>query len=83
MKTVLIFDQCYENPISFRVIDGDYSHLNDIYINHICSPQEKQDELFNLLYKNEEGDTNDDFLNEFPTDQIDANTKVIVVGYLS
>jgi len=82
MKTILIFDQCFEQPISFRIVDGDYSHLEQAYVNHIALSNEATDELMTLLYKDEEGNLHDDWLPKFPTDQVTPDTKVVVVGFL-
>jgi len=82
MKTILIFDQCFERPISFRVVEGDYSHLEQAYINHIALSDEDTDQLISLLYKNEEGDLHDDWMSEFPVAEVQSDTKVVVVGFL-
>jgi hypothetical protein len=82
MKTILIFDQLFERPVSFRVVEGDYSFLNEAYVNSVETSEEDQDVLMGLLYKDEEGNLHDDWLSEFPVEQVAANTKVIVVGFL-
>ncbi len=82
MKTILIFDQCFEQPISFRIVEGDYSHLEQAYVNHIALSNEDTDELMTLLYKDEQGNLHDDWLPTFPTDQVTPDTKVVVVGFL-
>lgn len=82
MKTVIIFDQLLEKPISFRVVEGDYSHLNNKYVNHFELDEIEEQEIMCLLYKNDEGDLFDDFTQTFPANQIDDQTVAIVVGFL-
>ena len=82
MKTILIFDQCFERPISFRVVEGDQSYFDQAYVNHVGLPRDKEEILMNLIYKNEEGDLHDDWMSKFPVDQVTSDTKVIVVGFL-
>lgn len=82
MKTILIFDQLLMQPISFRVVEGDYSHLNQKYVNHYELSVEDSDEIMGLLYKDDSGSPHDDWLDTFPVDQVTAETKVIVVGFL-
>lgn len=82
MKTILIFDQCFEQPISFRIVEGDYSHLNQAYVNHIALERKDEDTLMGLLYKDEGGSLHDDWVSDSPVDQVSRDTKVIVVGFL-
>ena len=48
MKTAIIFDSYGYEEIKFFVVEGKYSHLNDIYIE--SGEPEKQKELKELLY---------------------------------
>lgn len=52
MKTAIIYQEIPENTHLF-VVDGDYSHLHDVYINTMEN-QEKQNELNNLIYDEKE-----------------------------
>lgn len=81
-KTVLIYDQLFEKPISFRVVEGDYAHLNGSYINHMDLELSLSDELLSLLFKDDEGNMFDDFTDTFPVDAMNSGAKVIVVGFL-
>lgn len=78
MKTVLIYDNVGMCPIEFAVLDGDYSHLNGIYINAADADEKLQDELDKLVY--------DDhallFLSEFPAQAVKDGAIVIVAGFL-
>lgn len=82
MQTVLIYDQLFEKPISFRVVEGDYTHLNGAYINHMDLGDSLSDELLSLLFKDDEGNMFDDFTDTFPVDAVNSGAKVIVVGFL-
>lgn len=88
--TVFIYDQCGQEPLSFFVLEGDYRHLNKIYVNtHVESKngrkiqQEKEDELVKLVYE-EDGKKKVVLLETFPI--IDVKFKnpvhVIVCGFL-
>ena len=81
MKTVLIYDQLFESPVSFRVVEGDYSHLNGAYVNHMRLEANLSDELRALLFKDEVGNLFEDFTTEFPVEAVKAGAKV-VVGFL-
>ena len=55
MKTAIIYEQVYSGePLYFYVIEGDYRHLDNVYVG--LNADAKEDELVNLLYtKDEEG----------------------------
>ncbi len=53
MKTCIIFDEIPENTL-FYILDGDYSHLNGVFINLVSANKDHQDELCDLIY-NEQG----------------------------
>ena len=89
MKTVMIYDQLDANP-TFFVLDGDYSHLNHVYIN-MCidgpkAEQKKmdklQDELTKLVYDPKTGVTLLAAYKEFPTQAVLDGAVVIVAGFL-
>lgn len=47
-KTVLIYDQCGEAPITFYLVDGDYRHLHGVYVNSTACTEAEIDELNSL-----------------------------------
>ncbi len=92
MKTIVIYDQL-EADVQFIVLNGDYSHLNGVYINSIKEGATKkeqkaheklQDELTNLIYEEDGGDLKVTLLEEFPIEYIhnDPDTIVIKAGFL-
>jgi len=86
MKTIVIWDTCCESNIQFFILDGDYSHLNGLYLN--TSPDDKEmeaalDELNELVYGEPDGEYPIvQMLIEFPPMSADENYKVIVAGFL-
>lgn len=52
MKTCIIFEEIPENTL-FYILDGDYSHLNGVFINLVSA--KKDHELCALIY-DEQGD---------------------------
>lgn len=62
MKTLFLFEQ-FEKAAFFFELEGDYRHLQDVYINSYIQGKEKakgkalQDELCNLVYDQETGKT--------------------------
>ena len=66
----------------FFVKEGDYSHLNGVYING--SEEKLMDELNDILFVDVEtsGDYKVKFLKKFPVNKVTKDTKVIVVGFL-
>lgn len=81
MKTVLIYDQCGEASIEFYILDGDYQHLDRVYINGAEEEQEKQDELSALLYDNKSQKKLKARMT-FPTNAVIDGAAVIVAGFL-
>lgn len=77
MRTILIWDQCGTEPIKFAVLEGDYSHLNGVYVNST----QATDEECNALNEALGGDTPIAMVDEFPL-PLRADDKVIVAGYL-
>ena len=49
MKTLFLFDQCGEEEPKFFELEGDFSHLNQVYVNSL-DKQSEQEELTNILY---------------------------------
>lgn len=82
MKTVLIYDQCGQAPLEFYVLEGDYSHLDKIYINHINHDAKLMDELCDLLYDAETGASLLVPELNFPVNAVSKDTKVIIAGFL-
>lgn len=82
MKTVFIFDQQGLEPMQFFVVEGDYTHLDNIYINSE-DDENKIDELYNILYYDEHGKFKVNLLDKFPVEQFNSQEdKVVVVGFL-
>ena len=79
MKTVLIFDQCGEQPLQFFVVEGDYQHLDSVYIN-ATDDEALEDELNSLLY-DEAGKLKLKPIKGFPYKAVKSGAKVIVVGF--
>jgi len=79
MKTIIIYDQCGEHAIQFFVVDGDYSHLNNVYINN-TEDQAKTDELSDLLY-GEDGRIQLKAYKKFPIKAAKEGANVIVAGF--
>ena len=84
MKTVFIYDQCCQEEIKFFIVPGDYSHLNNTYINAGETPEdeEKSDELLSILYTEDYQVFLQELLHSFPVKEITQSTKVITVGWL-
>ena len=89
MKTVLIFDQCGQEPIKFVVLDGDYERFSGVYINAVVEGTKKQRELGDKLQE-ELGEvlygTDSKFKisvsEEFPCDAVKEGALVVVCGFL-
>ena len=80
MKTVIIWDSCGEDDIKFLVVQGDYIHLDGVYLNSNATAAQ-EDELNDLVM--DEGQMrkmSDEFpLREFSTSL--SNIQVIVCGF--
>lgn len=63
-KTIFIWDELDQN-IKFFVLDGDYTHLDGIYINNYCDEVQTK-ELLALVY-DENGDKIIEMDTKFPT----------------
>jgi len=84
MKTIFIYDQCCQEDIKFFVLDGDYSHLDKIYINESSDTEEeeqKQDELNALLFDPDNGQFKLLLIDSFPIDEINKDNIIITVGF--
>ena len=91
MKTVVIFDECEAN-LRFFVLEGDFGHLNGVYINS-CGPEglskkeqkelvKKQNELNGLIYDEESGQMKVPTFHLFPTQAVIDGAQVIVAGFV-
>lgn len=78
MNTIIIWDECGQCPITFIVVEGDYSHLDRIYIN-ACEVD--SDELYTLMYDEFE-DLKQTRLDTFPIEAVTKDTKIIVCGFI-
>ena len=79
MRTIAIFDQCGEAPLSFFVSEKNLAHLDKVYVKHTEFPQTLQDELTDILY-DENGALKVSLTEDFPVLTGDYN--VIVCGFL-
>jgi hypothetical protein len=79
MKTVIIYDDVCSNPIQFFVVDGDYSHLNLVYINQ-TEDESLLDQLNAILF-DEKWNYKVEFLDAFPVEEVINGAKVIVCGF--
>lgn len=80
MKTVVIYDQMGCADIGFIVMEGDYRHLNNVYINNpMC--QELSNELSDTLY-DDAGNEKFVLLDVFPTEEVVNGASVIVAGFI-
>lgn len=80
MKTVMIYDQIGQDAIKFAVLEGDYNHLDKVYIN---SDDEESAlvELSDLIYA-DDGSEKITFTYEFPIKAVKDGAVVIVCGFL-
>lgn len=76
MKTVVIFRN--SEDISFVVLEGDYSHLNGLYING----NDNDDKLADTFYNSDDGEPLVEFLDVFPVEEVRNGAKVIVGGWV-
>jgi hypothetical protein len=89
MKTILIYDELDAN-LKFFVLDGDYSHLNKVYMNSVIEGTAKaqkahdklQRELEKLLY-GKGGQIILPSTPEFPVDVLKREDSIVIVaGFL-
>ena len=83
MKTALLFNE-FDCGISFFILDGDYIHLDDVYVNSVdCEGEEETDELTDLMYDPVDGHmlhrkvTKDEFVQA-----IQNGAAMIVCGFI-
>ena len=83
-KTVIIYDQLMESPVSFIVMKGDLRKFNGIYVNQYTGKRvqdELQNELCGLLY-DEDGEATFKAVLKFPSHEVVAGAHVIVAGFI-
>ena len=81
MKTIVIWDSC-EASICFFVLDGNYEHFNNVYINSTVHSDKVQNEL-NDLMMDDEGNFKHEQLDDFPLyEMTENNVAVIVAGVI-
>ncbi len=85
-NTIFIYDQCGQETVSFFSKEGDYSHLDQVYVNAMYDSEEEnaqleisQSELVAII---DEAQNNAETTLTFPLHLIGEGTKVIVVGFL-
>lgn len=83
-KTVIIYDQLMESPVSFIVMKGDLRKFNGIYINRYTKKRAEndlQEELAKLLY-DDDGEAKYKSTRQFPSHEVVAGAHVIVAGFI-
>jgi hypothetical protein len=82
-QTVIIWDELNAD-LEYFVLDGDYTHLDRVYINQVTDEdsEKKADELNELLYNQEDGTFLHKSTQDFPYDAVLNGAKVIVAGFL-
>lgn len=87
MKTVMIWDTFGEDHLKFSVLDGDYRHLDQVYLGSAVTkgdPQNlapKLEELTSLVY-DDDWKEKIPLSQEFPVDAVKDGAFVIVCGFL-
>lgn len=76
MKTVFIYELIPEE-LKFFVVDGNYSELNNVYINEVRQDEVKTQILHDLIY-DDEGNVLVEYSNDFPIDIV-KNEDCIVI----
>jgi len=80
-KTVVIWDQVGQDSIKFAILNGDYSELDGVYINHANQGLEDVVWLSNLIY-DDNGKELVTFVDTFPVDAVKDGAIVIVAGFI-
>lgn len=81
MKTIVIYDQLLEQPVKFFVLEGDYTHLDNVYINSANGDEALMDEVQNIVY-DEDGRCKITMLDAFPVLDRAVSYAVIVCGFI-
>ena len=80
MKTVVIWDEMGESKIRFFVVDRDLSHLNNMYINLVSTPENLTQELLDLVFDESDNQVVK-MSDEFPLKDVIDGAIVIVAGF--
>lgn len=83
LKTFIQFTD-FENWPQYFLVDGDYSHLNDVLVNSADTPTELQDEAIDLLLDSETGviKLTEEFLPDIVYSGLPEDTIVIRIGFI-
>lgn len=84
MKTIVIWDQMGAEPIQFFILEGNKSHLDNVYLNAYSDDFKQNDliqELDSLVY-GEDGFEKVEWLDRFPNDQLGSSDLIIVAGFV-
>lgn len=86
MKTVMIWDECGQEPIRYVVLEGDFRKFDRVYVNTYTKDkkeQELQRELCALVYDEHTGEKLHEMTEEFPVNAVSRDYAfVIVAGFL-
>lgn len=81
MKTIFIWNEGFEYPLKYFVLEGDYRHLHGTMINCATDP-DLEEELAAILNYDEKGNSAVKFLDTFPVNEVQGDTAVIEVGFI-
>jgi hypothetical protein len=82
MKTAFLFNE-FDYGVSFFILDGDYTHLDGVYVNSVDCEEDASSELTNLMYDPVDGHmlhrkaTKDEFVQA-----IQNGAAMIVCGFI-
>ncbi len=88
MRTVVIWDNCGQEPLQFFVVEGDWSKYDRLYINTYTEKTAEGKKLDRLLKELSgfmygfEGNMLQSLSKEFPIDEVKAGARVVVCGFL-
>jgi hypothetical protein len=80
MKTVFIWDEMM-GEIRFFVVDGDFRHLDQTYIND-SDDEDKLKQLNQVLDYDIDGEPKVRMITDFPTEEVKNGAFVVVAGFL-
>lgn len=85
-KTVIIWDQFGETPLSYVVVNGDQRHFDRVYVNEYTNVPEREvliDKLFAFMYDEKTGKMLHEQLIDFPHHEVARNhAYVITAGWI-
>lgn len=73
-NTIIIYDQCGQEPLSFAWKEGHYLKFHECYLNSSDLDEKTQDELTAFI-------ETCDFMPRFPLELVTSGTIVIVIGF--